>query len=417
MNGRRVHFAWVIIFSSFLACIGLVIVVPVGLNAMIQGATRTLEVTVQANQGTVGVRQSDGEPVAIFAGDPPQSLNPSGSILTNAADTALLLAQTPNNEELIARIQVYGNTSVNILEATTPRFSASSADNQLVLSLDSGRVQLTLPQNDGRPVDFEMRTPQGSIIIEEPGQYSVSASNSEALVAVLQGRAEVIHEDDTLIVETDQRVVLPSDSTPIGPLGAERDLIKNGDFEDNFEEWVLLASNIELADQSKVDVRIEPDAEEPTVQFKRVGVGHADAGMRQIVNQDVTDFESLQLVVSLIVGEQSLGVCGEQGSECPLIVRIVYDDINGVSQTWQQGFYSIGEISPGTPDICIACPPPLNEHQKVPFQQLAFYESENLIERLDLLGILPRTVKSVTIIASGHSFDTKIVDISLVARE
>jgi hypothetical protein len=417
MNGRRVHFAWIIIFSSFLACIGLIVIVPIGLNAMIQGATRSLDVTVQANQGTVGVRQSDGEPVAIFAGDPPQGLNPTGSILTNAADTALLLAQTPNGEELIARIQVYGNTSVNILEANTPRFSASSANNQLLLSLDSGRVQLTLPQNEGRPVDVEMRTPQGLIMIEEPGRYSISASNSEAQVAVLQGRADIVLEDDNLVVETDRRVVIPSGGTPIGPLGSERNLIKNGDFGDDFEEWVLLAPNIELSDQSKVDVQIETDADEPAIQFKRVGIGHADAGMRQIINQDLTDFESLQLVVSLVVGEQSLGVCGEQGSECPLIVRIEYDDINGVSQTWQQGFYAVGEISPSTPDICVACPPPLNEHQSVPFQQLAFYESDNLIERLDLLGILPRKVKSVTLIASGHTFDTKIVDIALMARE
>jgi len=417
MNGRRMHFAWVIIISSFLACIGLIVVVPVGLNALIQGATRSLEVTVQANQGTVGVRQSDGEPVAIFAGDPPQSLNPTGSILTNAADTALLLAQAPNSEELIARLQIYGNTSVNILEASTPRFSASSANNKLLLSLDSGRVQLTLPKNEGRPVDVEIRTPQDSIMIEDSGQYSISASNSEAQVAVLQGRAEVVQENDNLIIETDQRVVIPSGSAPIGPLGAERNLIKNGDFGDDFEEWVLLAPNIELADQASVDVQITPDVDEPAVQFKRVGTGHADAGMRQIVNQDVTDFESLQLVVSMVVGEQSLGVCGEQGSECPLIVRIEYNDVNGVSQTWQKGFYSVGEISPVTPDICIACPPPLNEHQSVPFQQLAFYESENLIERLDLLGILPRKVKSVTVIASGHTFDTKIVDIALMARE
>ncbi len=417
MNDRRTHFAWVIILSSFLACIGLIVIVPIGLNATIQGATRSLEITVQANQGTVGVRQSDGEPVAIFAGDPPQSLIPTGSILTNAADTALLLAKAPNSEELIARIQVYGNTSINVLEANTPRFSSSSADNQLLLSLDSGRVQLTLPQNEGRPVDVGMRTPQGSIKIQEPGQYSISATNSEAQIAVMQGRAEVIQEEENLVIETDSRVVIPSDSSPIGPLGTERNLIKNGDFKGEFDEWVLLAPNIELEDQSEVDVLFEPSTDEPVIQFKRVGIGHADAGMRQIINQDVTDFESLQLVVSMLIREQSLGVCGEQGSECPLIVRIEYDDINGVSQTWQQGFYSLGEISPSTPDICVACPPPLNEHQSVPFQQLAFYESDNLIERLDLIGILPRKVKSVTLIASGHTFETKIVDIALVARE
>ena len=417
MDDHRVHLAWIIILSSFFACIGLVIVVPLGVNALIQGATRSLDVSIQANRGTVGVRQNDGEPVALFAGDAPQSLDPSGSILTNVNDTALLQARTPDNEQLIARMQIYGNTNVSLERATTPRFNASSADNQIALGLVSGRIQLTVPQQDDRPVRIEMTTPQGSILILESGIYSIIANNVETQLAVLQGHAEVEQGEESLILETDQRMVMPSGGSLVGPLDSERNLVANGDFSQSLDGWVLLAPNVEISGQPPVETSVVGDSEEPAVNFRRVGIGHADAGMRQIINQDVTDFDNLQLVVSMEVSEQSLGVCGEQGSECPLMVRIEYVDSNGVDQIWQQGFYAIGNISPDTPDVCIACPPPLNEHQQVPFNQLVFYESENLLEKLDQLGILPRQVKSITIIASGHTFDTKVVDVSLMARE
>ena len=100
-----------------------------------------------------------------------------------------------------------------------------------------------------------------------------------------------------------------------------------------------------------------------------------------------------------------------------MIIRIEYVDTNGVDQVYQQGFYADGIISPDTPDVCVACPPPLNVHQQVPFQQLVFYESDNLMDRLGQLRIQPRQVKSITIIASGHTFDTKILDIAIVAEE
>jgi hypothetical protein len=135
------------------------------------------------------------------------------------------------------------------------------------------------------------------------------------------------------------------------------------------------------------------------------------------MSQDVTDFQNLRLLVSMIIAEQSLGVCGQLGSECPLIIRLEYVDTNGVDQVWQQGFYANGIFSPDTPDVCATCPDPKNVHQQVSFRQLVFYESDNLMERLGQLGIQPRQLKSITIIASGHTFDTKIIDIAVMAEE
>ena len=417
MNGRRVRLAWLLLLGSFLACLGISISIPLLVGRYIQGSTRTLTLEVQANRGTVGLLIGDNKTDALFAGEPAQSLSTNGSILTNATDQALLLVSTPDGDQLVARAQVYGNTSVAVERATAPRFTSSSANHKLSIVLSGGRLLLSIPRLEDIPLDVEVEFPQGFSKISEPGMYSILASNAETQLAVLQGEAEIITEQEQLTLSLDQRVVIPSDSEVIGPLDSERNLLRNSDFGNGFEEWVVLSPNIERDDQPTVEVKIASQEGEPALSFRRLGIGHADSGLRQIVDQDVTDYDDLRLSLSMRVNEQSLGVCGEQGSECPLMVRIDYEDVNGVDQTWLQGFYAQGNTAQTTPDVCISCPPPLNEHYRIPYRQLGFYESDNLLEKLDQRGILPQRIKSITIIASGHTFDTEVVDIALLANE
>jgi hypothetical protein len=365
----------------------------------------------------VGVLQSDNVTGAIFSGDPPLELDPGGAILTNDLDSALILVYTPDTEKLIARILVYGNTNVSLDEASTPRFGASRVGHKVDLSLNSGRLQLNIIDDLERDITISVNVPQGEIALQESGQYSIITSNLETQVAVLEGRAELMDGDQILELNIDQRGVLPAEEPVNGPFDTERNLIQNSDFGLGIEGWVQLSPNIEIADQPKVETTVTEFASEPALKFRRVGIGHADAGLRQIISQDVTDFESLRLLVTMRIMDQSLGVCGQQGSECPIIVRIDYEDVNGVDQTWQQGFFAVGEIGPDTPDVCVACPPPLNEHQRVPYQQIVFYESENLLEKLGQSGILPRQIKSITLISSGHTFDAEVIEVALLARE
>lgn len=417
MSGRRIRLAWILLLGAFSACASISLLIPFAVREFIQGSTRSLNVNVQANEGTVGLLLGENESTALFAGEPADSLNPEGAILTNATDTALLLVSSPDDDHLLARAQVYGNTHVSVDRATSPRFSASTADHYLSLALNSGRLLLTLPQIEGETLVVDLNYPQGKSVIRKPGQYSILTSNTETQIAVLEGEAEVGVEEEEVLVSTDQRVILLGDGSYSGPLGAERNLIRNGDFGNDFDQWVVLSPNIEFPDQPTVELNIDDQEGEPSLRFRRLGIGHADSSIRQIVDEDVMDFDSLRLAISMRVNEQSLGVCGEQGSECPMMVRLEYEDVNGVDQTWLQGYYAQGTVGPSTPDVCITCPPPLNEHHSVSFGQLSFYESENLLEKLGQLGILPRRIKSITLIASGHTFDSEVVDVSLLAKE
>jgi hypothetical protein len=418
MADRRQRLAWMVVLGSFFAFVALIVLVPLTVNAVIQRAVQPLAVLVQANEGTVGIQQANNGTSALFAGDEGQELNGGSTILTNATDTALLQVFTPDEQQVVARVQIYGNSNVGLVEGTSPRFGVSSADNRLVLDLNSGRLLVTVPPVGERPLLLHLTVPQGEITIREAGQYSLSTVNEESQFSVLQGQASVVGSEGDLVLVTDERVILPAEGALLGPLATERNLMRNGDFGRNFENWVLLPGNVERAGQSNVEVQVTTRASEPVIKFSRLGEGHADASILQTVDQDITDYQVLQVQIWMQIVEQSLPVCGGQGSECPLTIRIDYTDVNGVNQVWQQGFYAVGvvvdDVSPG---LCVTCAPPLNDHFRVPFDQLVFYESDNLLAQLGQLNILPRHIKTVSIIAAGHTFDVEILEVAVMARE
>jgi hypothetical protein len=416
MADRRQRLAWVVVLGSFIAFVALAVLIPLSVNATLQRAVRPLAIRMQANEGTVGIQQAGNSTSALFAGDAPQELNAGSTILTNATDTALLQVFTSDETQVVARIQVYGNSNVELVEGNTPRFGVSSADNRLDLNLNSGRLLVTVPPFGERQLFLHLSMPQGEIDIRDPGQYSVTTVNQESQFSVLEGQATVSGIEGSLVLATDERVVLPAEGPLRGPLDTERNLMRNGDFGLNFDNWVLLPGNVEREGQASVEVQVTTRANEPVVKFGRVGEGHADARIRQIIDQDVTDFQSLQVLIWMQVIDQSLSVCGGQGSECPLTIQIEYTDVNGVDQVWQQGFYAVGTIG-ADPDICVPCAPPLNAHIRIPFNQLVFFESENLLERLGQLNILPRHIRTVSLIAAGHTFDVEVLELAVVARE
>ena len=172
-----------------------------------------------------------------------------------------------------------------------------------------------------------------------------------------------------------------------------------------------------MPDQPQGETTIQPDGGDPTLRFSRQGVGHADVRVTQSINQDVSDYETLRLSATLRILEQSLGVCGVQGSECPLFIIVNYIDENGVSRIWQHGFFAEGTVDDNlTPGACISCAVVQRPHDRVPLGQTYFYDVD-LIQELAGQGALPpRFIESVTLASSGHSFTTEISDVSLVVE-
>ncbi len=413
----RQRLAWTILIGSFFICVVISIAIPVTINAVFQNTTQDLLTAIQANQGTVGIDDESGLRRAIIAGDTAEIVDPNTSILTDSTATAIILMSTPIDEKLLARVNIGSNTTLRMNVATVPRFSWSDKEQVVDLGLESGRVRVTMLESEERPTAMKLTTPQGAVIIREPGQYSVVVTNEATQVAVQEGALGVTADDSTLILSSGERAEIPTGAAPQGPLNPERSLIKNGDFSQGFDQWSEYTWKIELTDQPDGNTEIRDIDGEPTLHFDRVGVGHADARVSQSINENVVDYEFLRLLATLRVIEQSLGVCGIQGSECPLFIRIDYVDENGANQIWQHGFYASGTVDDNTtPGACISCAVIQGNHEKIPLNQDYFFEVD-LREELARQGAVPpRTIESISLIASGHTFATEIVDVALMAK-
>ncbi len=415
----RQRLAWFILTASFITCILLTIAVPLGISAFVQKAGRRLEIAVQANQGTVGIEQQNGPRRAVLAGEPPQTVDPQTSIRTDTTASALMTVTPPDQLDPLVTLQISSNSIVQLGEATTPRFALSGNPHQLNIDLQAGRVRLDIPPFDQRPLELVVTTPQGGLIdIQEWGRYMLEVSNDTTQVTVqTDGAADVTALAQTLTLGPGQRAEIAPNSAPLGPFDPARDLIQNGDFAAGLDNWALFSWQVELPDQPRGDTTVQPNDGAPVLRFEREGIGHADVRLTQSVNQDVSDYESLRLSATLRIIEQSLGVCGVQGSECPLFIIVNFIDDSGVSRVWQHGFFANGTVDDNlTPGGCISCAVIQRPHERVPLGQLYFYDVD-LIQELATQGALPpRFIESVTLVGSGHSFVTEVADVALIVE-
>lgn len=414
----RQRLAWAILFGSFFACALVGVAVPLGLRAFLQNSTRPLEVTVQANQGTVGVNAENGPRRAVLVGEPPQEVEGATTVQTDNTASALVNVVPPDGEAPIAALQVSSNSTVELERAAAPRFGLSAQPHRLNVDVQSGRVRLDVPPFIDRKVELSLTTPQGSVAIDAPGRYTLEVDGDVTQVTVRnEGKALAAADGGTMTVAADERVELRSGQPPDGPLDPARDLVRNGDFGQGLDDWASFAWQVELPDQPKGETSVSADANDPRLRFVREGVGHADVRVTQSINQDVSGYDSLRLSATLRVLNQSLGVCGVQGSECPLFVIVNYIDESGVSRVWQHGFYAVGAVDDNlTPGACISCAVVQRPHDRVPLGQPYFYDVD-LIQELASQGFLPpRTIESVTLVASGHSFATEVSDVALIVE-
>jgi hypothetical protein len=421
MNTNRENLAWATLFGGFVVFIALCVSIPLAINSYLRTAAQPLAITVQTNQGAATVLNPlGGGSAVLLPGTPLSDLEAGAIIVTNTlADTALLQIDDPRNDALIARMTLYGSSRLAIQTAEAPRYATSDQVKRLVLELQNGRLRLVTAAVLDPDLQFELDLGDGiRLRVEQAGQYSLERTNGAAQISVQAGRATVLVGEQELTLNANERAAVDNQQQLTGPLEAERNLMRNSGFQDGLAQWTLFPWNIERQDQPTGKVEIISDESGRTLHFERVGVGAADTSIRQDINQDVTDFQELRALVTLRLLSQSLPICGNFGSECPLTLRIDYDDSSGFPRAWQQGFYIDAAFAEGPPIVCVSCTPPYMEHQPTPQGQLFAYESANLLEILAQQGLLPPSrIRSVSLIFSGHSFDVEIVETALIALD
>ena len=415
----REALTWAILIVSFVGCMAVTLSIPLTAGWIVQNAERRLSVH---GRGTLGKPSTTlGEVI-----EPEQAARryrtPIG-MLTGTDERGVFEITNPDSGRLAARLEILGDSNVEVQTAVMPRFGRSSETPQMLIALFEGRIRLTITENsdlDGQLVAF-VNSPNGQVAIDKAGKYTLTYSDETMQVSVYEGRAYLRSETDELQLQPQERGVLAADLRTTGPFPTEIDLIENGDFSESYSGWRLQAPPPERADQPAASLEILDVNGENAARFLRDGGGNAQILLRQTIDRSVADFDDMRLNITMGVNNQSLDVCGFQGTECPMTVRIDFVDEDGQRRAWQQGFYVRGDIGETAPNTCEICgfPLSLSIHSRLPQMGEIFAQDgqSNLMQFLAQEGVRPDHIEAISLKAEGHSFAVDVFGVELIVSE
>lgn len=386
--------AWAILLASFFAFCTLAASIPLTIRWWIITATTSHDATLEVISGTVLVRLR-GMPPDV--GVTSQHEIPEGSVIRTDANSKALLTFFDDS-----RVTVFPGSEVRLIKARSPSFALSPRSNEIALEQNAGRIRVGPALPTSRLTDWRVSTPHSQISLSE-GSYSVMVSNEASEIAVRRGEATVEAEGQTTILPPGKRVVVALGEGPSDLLPAAHNLIINGDFSRGLSGWRTYPTQGQEGVEGGEAELTALEGREVLRLYRRGEEGvHTEAGIIQEVDQDVSDYLSLQLRLDVRVNSHSLGGGGYLSSEYPVIVRIDYEDEYGSAAHWYHGFYcQNAQNNPTLNGEGIRC--------GVWYP----YEESNLLE---ILEPSPFYIRSVQIYASGWNYESLVAEIGVLVE-
>jgi hypothetical protein len=392
-------------------CIGLVIAIPLAISSIINNSAELDSITLAVQRGTALVRRnSTGDPIGVTPQLELPNIPDDSTIIADENVQALLTIRTPGDKATLLTVQIYGSTNLDITRARTPRFAQSTLPHQVLLNVDTGRVRINVVGGLDRPVDNQITSPQATLLLEE-GAYAIEVTNDETQVTVRAGAA-VVHAQNTLLPLTaSQRTIVRLGGRPVGILKPEVNLVVNGDLSRPLSDTWEVTNDLQETSELSGTVTIQSNGGQRWAQFDRTGVYHAETRLRQVINKDVRGVGSLKLHFRVRILDQDVPVCGQAGSECPMMLLLDYKDDNGTDNKYLQGFY-------WAPDP-MGLNPLYNTSSGMHIDHIAVQRDVPYTYDLDLIKALktPSQITAITLYASGHSYHAAVTEIELLAEQ
>ncbi len=402
--------AWLVMVAAFISFCVLAVAIPVLVRSYITQATiaRPLAMTVVSGAVQVTpINTTDTRPVVDQA-----QINEGTRVQTdNKASATLNLYADDDARALLATITLYNNASLVVDASRVPRFGYSTEPDRLGLRLEQGRIRVSPQARSARPIDVEVQTPTSTATFGD-GSFSVDVMPEGTEVTSRSGVATVTAADHQVIVPAGQRTRVVTDQPPETPVSVERDLLANGDFGQDLQNWTrksFVDVQVDAADDVGVGTvqLVNRDGREAVLFTRRGREGlHAETEIRQQLDIDVLDFDDLHINFYVQLLFQSLQGAGMQSSEFPMAVQLNYTDIYGEERLWTQGFYY--------KDLDPSVPWPLRNVQKIPPAVWYAYESPNLTELLK--DTRPARLNWIRFYASGYNFESMVAEPELLVR-
>jgi hypothetical protein len=386
--------AWIVLWASFTACLALAIAVPTAGRWYVANATDGQEATLEIIGGTVLVQ----DPVSRswIGASNKMRLREGDGIRTDEVSRALVTLFDGSPIFLSPR------TEVVIVRSQASKFDPKT--NFVTLRVQRGFVRVAVAPQLKATQAFLIQTPHATGALLKDGSYSVEVTDASSQIAVREGEVRVAAAGAEVNLKLGQRTTVLAGQPPSPPEKSTKALVANGDFRQGLAGWREY-SILEVPGDVAATVAAEEVDGQGVVHLVRQGSrnSHAENGIVQMINRDVSDFLSLKLSLDVYVSNQSLSGGGFRGSEYPAMVQIRYRDVNGNEQLWVRGFYYHNRDNYST----------LNGELVL---QEKWYPFERAI--LGPNGINPRPfyIISVQILASGWDYDSMARAVNLVGE-
>jgi hypothetical protein len=404
MHNNPERLAWTVLLLAFTTFCVLAVAIPFGVRWYLLNATTAEMTAVTSVRGTVLAQMREANvPIPITDGSTTE-VEEASRIVTDSTSQAIL---TFFNDSTLT---LYGETSVRVGRACTPRFSVGRRPDTIIVELERGRVRVaSTSQNDFL---FEIHAPQSLISLGE-GSYSIEVDDEGTQITARQGQAQLVAADDTVRLATGERATIRRGESPSPPLPAEQNLLANSDFSAPLEGvWDVYYVDEPVSGVVTTTVQAIEIGNRQALEFRSQGQDnlHSEVGIIQEVNRSVQDFESLRIQMDVSLEQQSLPGGGTLGSEFPIMIHLAYKDTHGNDRDWYHGFYFVPP-----PENWLLYDAPDNSSERIARVLWYPYESVNL---LDSLGTTkPVYIKYIRIYASGWIYQARIADVTLLAQD
>ena len=427
MRQNYERLAWIVLVLAVAVCCGLTVGVPWALQSYLRYAYIGELVIPEVQEGNLLVTCPGDATIPVAPGERQDTLcqGREGAVVHAQTNDKGFLTIRPRAAPTttLATVQLYPGTRVTVQQARAPRFPLFSPEpHRLVMKMESGHIRVRIPANLPRTMFLQVSTSQALVELKE-GDTSIEMNNQASQVVVREGQATVTAitakvNTSSVLVEKNQRVVVPTGKGVTEVMPAEQNLLAGyRDFREPLNTvWKIYKKDTEYPNESQGDVIYISVDERQAVEFSRDGVGWAETGIKQDINRDIRDLSSLVLRVELRVLQQDVPVCGTMGTECPVMVVIDYVDESGEPRSWQQGFYYLPDPNPiPNPEFCKTCNP-RNKHVPTANAVWDQWESENFVPVLGKVGAAPVLLKSISIYASGHKYQSQVSEVELLGE-
>lgn len=412
--------AWVTLAVASLAFAALAVTAVVGGFWVSRHATEPRTATISLVSGSGLLIRSPGEAEWRLI-DGGQSIR-EGDRISTALGTVVTLTAFDGTTVEIAEdsiVEVHRLRASRFVDRTklvTLRPERGAVYVNMAPAGEYGYSEVVVEASGTRVIMASERSRQqhGAFIVEivSPGD-AASPDQVDVRAAVLQGGATVTSDDLQMVLTANQQTVVDAGGVA-GPITAPvRELVVNGAFEHGMDGWVdYREQSAEFAGVVPMDASVDlvtdrlTDGDVVALEIARPSRdqgGIVEAGVRQRIGKTLHVVTSLRLQFDVRIIDQQPAGGGNDLTQFPLVVELMYVDVEGKERSWSHGYYVVADPERPVDEFRAS------QIERDTWRRVSF--------DLSNLRPLPRQITSIVVYASGESYQTRVTNVSLTSGE